>query len=118
MLCALGIFALGVGYFLLVTCTPFAIPCPFHRLTGLWCPGCGITRFCVHLVQLDFAGAWAAHPAMFFLGPPLLVCLGVHVVSYIKAGVMAGGKALTRFELVLACAFLLFGIARNIPGLL
>lgn len=118
MLCALGLFALGVGYFLLVHFTPFSVPCMFHEITGLLCPGCGITRFCVCLVLGDFAGAWAAHPALFFLGPPLLFCLLLHAICYVKTGVMASSKALTRFEFLLACAFLLFGIWRNIPSLL
>lgn len=36
--------------------------CPFRRLTGGWCPGCGLTRGVVHLVRGDWDTAWAYHP--------------------------------------------------------
>lgn len=32
-------------------------PCPFHALTGWWCPGCGMTRATHHLLHGDLIGA-------------------------------------------------------------
>jgi hypothetical protein len=39
--------------------------CPMMHLTGLPCPGCGVTRSMIHCTHGDFAGAMAYHP----LGP-------------------------------------------------
>ena len=53
--------------FLLVICTSylllgvffgFYIPCPFRLLTGLKCPGCGLSHAAVCLARLDFEGAF------------------------------------------------------------
>jgi Protein of unknown function (DUF2752) len=37
---------------------PF-LRCPLHEMTGLWCPGCGLTRGAARLVTGDIAGAMA-----------------------------------------------------------
>lgn len=39
--------------------------CPFNALTGLPCPGCGMTRAFLALGRLDFAGAYASNPLSF-----------------------------------------------------
>lgn len=36
--------------------------CVFHRVTGLDCPGCGMTRAFVRLMQGDWQGALAFNP--------------------------------------------------------
>lgn len=33
------------------------LPCPFRSLTGLWCPGCGMTRATHHLLRGDVTQA-------------------------------------------------------------
>lgn len=33
----------------------FPVPCLFHKLTGLRCPGCGNTRAVLSLLQLNFS---------------------------------------------------------------
>ncbi|WP_340537717.1 DUF2752 domain-containing protein [Nocardioides sp. GXZ039] len=38
------------------------ILCPFRRLTGLPCPGCGLTRSWVYLAHGRWEDAFAAHP--------------------------------------------------------
>ena len=43
------------------------IPCLFHSLTELVCPGCGMTRACVALVHGKFGTAWYYHPFSFFV---------------------------------------------------
>lgn len=46
-----------------------AVPifCPFEALTGVPCPGCGMTRAILSLVAGDIGGAAAYNPFCFFL---------------------------------------------------
>ena len=43
------------------------IPCIFHSLTDLVCPGCGMTRACIALVHGQFGVAWSYHPFSFLI---------------------------------------------------
>lgn len=55
--------------------------CPFRLMTGLPCPGCGLTRSWVYLVHGQWHDAFAANP----FGPILLLlCIG-----YVAAVVVA-----------------------------
>ena len=58
------------------------IPCIFHSVTDVPCPGCGMTRACIALTHAHFAEAWRYHPFSF-----LIVCLAVGIAffpSYLK----------------------------------
>ncbi len=60
---AIGALILALGAIL-----PIARPLPFdlclwHRITGLPCLGCGMTRSICHLMHGDWAGSLAMHPA-------------------------------------------------------
>lgn len=50
--------------------------CPFRLLTGLPCPGCGLTRSWVHALHGDIGASLAAHP----FGLPLLILVLVLAV--------------------------------------
>ena len=41
------------------------LPCPILWITGVSCPGCGITRACLFLVQLNIGAAVYYNPAVF-----------------------------------------------------
>lgn len=47
--------------------------CPFRRLTGFLCPGCGMTRACVALVHGRVFESFCAHA----FGPGLMLGLGI-----------------------------------------
>lgn len=68
LLCAVGLYVLGM-YLL-------HIPCPIKLLTGVSCPGCGMTRAYASLLRLDFSAAFAYHP-LWPLIPILLVLLPI-----------------------------------------
>lgn len=73
LLLAAGLsLALVSGYLLLCT-MGFSLPCPVYALTGLYCPGCGVTRMLLALLRLDFAAAGAAAGGS---GPPLFALRG------------------------------------------
>ncbi len=38
--------------------------CLFHRLTGIACPGCGLTRAAAALAKGQFAESWRWHPLL------------------------------------------------------
>jgi hypothetical protein len=50
-------------------------PCPIHALTGIDCPGCGMTRGTMSLLSGDVAGAVGHNALMFLLGLPMLALL-------------------------------------------
>ena len=41
--------------------------CPFKALTGIPCPGCGMTRAILSITKGDFHGAFSYNPFSFFL---------------------------------------------------
>lgn len=42
--------------------------CPVRYFFGVSCPGCGMTRAWLHLLRLDFSGAFHCHP-LFWTAP-------------------------------------------------
>ncbi len=48
--------------------------CVIHSLTGLPCPGCGLTRALLAALRGDLATAWRLHP-LFWLAPLILLAV-------------------------------------------
>lgn len=49
------------------------LDCPIRSLTGIPCPGCGMSRAWLAALRLDFAEAFSLHP-MFWCVPVVLLC--------------------------------------------
>ncbi|WP_343485805.1 DUF2752 domain-containing protein [Allomuricauda sp. d1] len=45
----------------------YMMPCVNKQLTGFDCPGCGIQRSIVHLINGEFIAAFKIFPAIYFL---------------------------------------------------
>lgn len=107
---------LGGIYFLYIELGGVGIPCPFRLLTGLKCPGCGVTTMLVDLMKLDVLGAYEANPILFLLLAPSLLLV---VLLEWKGRKSKAVRVLCTGLLSLAVAILIaWGIVRNIPGLL
>ena len=52
-----------------------SIPCPFHFITGLYCPGCGITRMIKSILKLDFYQAFRYNQLLFILLPFFIIII-------------------------------------------
>ena len=90
----------------------FLTGCPLHRLTGLPCPGCGMSRALIRLAQFDLAGAWYYHPLVFFL--PLPILWMVHRKAWKLPG---GRRSVIAVAAVLAVALLaVYAIRAFTPG--
>lgn len=61
----------------------FFIPCPFHYITGFFCPGCGSQRAIHLLLHGDFFGAFRFNPLMVLTLPILIYGLGITVANWI-----------------------------------
>lgn len=72
---ALVLTLLGFVYLLLID-LGISIPCFFYKLTGFYCPGCGITRMFLSMLCLDFYQAFRFNPFLFILLPFFLI-LGI-----------------------------------------
>ncbi len=92
------------------------IPCVFHTVTGLSCPGCGNTRAAVALWQLDLAASFRYNPMflpeVFYLS---WVALSA-AAGYLKEGRFRYRPRFPVIDIVFLAVLLLWGILRNFPG--
>ncbi len=119
VLAAAGILAATTGAFVIGYFNPttagFFPVCPLHAVTGLNCPGCGLTRGFHALFHGDVLGALhfnALLPVYLFVGIYFLVSLSLIVVK-------GRGLSFNIFKPHLLWGFLIvliiFGIMRNLP---
>jgi hypothetical protein len=91
-------------------------PCAFHQLTGLWCPGCGLTRGTYQLLHGHVGAALSYN----VFTPVALAVIVVVWVGWLR--VSWGGGALQmpprlgRLLAVIAPVLVIvYGVLRNIP---
>ena len=112
------ILGIGPAYAVFAGLTGLSIPCPFHALTGLLCPGCGVTRMCLALLTLDLSAAWAANPVLLLLLPVLAALLIRQAMRYVKTGRSTLSRRESALVWGMAAVLLLWGIARNLAPLI
>ena len=105
---------LGVLYLLVVNALGYGIPCVFHLVTGLFCPGCGVTRMLVAMIHLDFKEAFWSNQALFVLQPVIYYFVLKQIYFSITQGKASYSK-LERFFIYFSIVLLLlYAIYRNI----
>ena len=88
------------------------LPCPFHALTGLWCPGCGMTRALHQLLRGDVAGALSAN---LFLPVVLVVGIWTWLAWWTPRVPPIGRVVPSRVWGALVAAAFVFAVLRNLP---
>ena len=99
-------------YAVLIIRFDIGIPCVFYEITGLYCPGCGITRLCLSLFEGDIYQAFRYNPII-FIDLPILFILFVLNIFFKKNKNI---KKITDVIIIfLATITIIFGVIRNIP---
>ncbi len=91
--------------------------CPFHRLTGWYCPGCGGQRALHELLHGHFAAALRLNPFAVLVFLPLAgyVC-AAYALRVLGATRLPELPTRGWLVAVLLAAMVLFGVVRNVWG--
>ncbi len=114
LLVLLGVLFAGFGYYFFVTVTGFKMLCGFNELTGLLCPGCGLTRMCISIIELDFYSAFGYNKLIFVTLPVLALIFFNFEYNYIKTGEAKLNKPVQWIGYLELALLLVFGVVRNI----
>lgn len=110
------VLAIGLAYFIFVKITHLGIPCVFNLITGLHCPGCGISRMFLSLASLDFKTAFSYNAFVTVCGPIAAIFVLRHYIIYILKGNQKSDKLETVLLVIALGLAIAFGILRNIPA--
>lgn len=93
------------------------IPCVFHTLTGLQCPGCGVTRMASAILKGDFHTAYQSNAAVFLLLPVFFFLAVYTFLRWLRTGSWALPRWADVLIVVCAVILLLFAVFRNLSAL-
>lgn len=82
------------------------LPCIFNKITGWYCPGCGMTRAVHSILRLNFYQAVRFNALIFIIPLPLIL---YYFMQY--KGKYSMGKVLLVFMIIVVLAY---GIMRNL----
>jgi hypothetical protein len=107
------IIALGLVYLFVFRTIGVGIPCVFRVVTGLKCPGCGMTHAMAALASGDVNGAAENNILSVTVVPMLLIYGFYKAVRYIKTGEEEFGIGEIIFLLLCMIACVFYFIYRN-----
>ena len=110
---AIVILAIGILYALFVKLTGVSIPCIFHKVTGLHCPGCGISRMFLALLELNIVKAARYNLFVLCMLPFFLAVSLYKAALYVRSGNSETGKAEKAFYIVALILCAVFFVLRN-----
>ena len=91
--------------------------CPFHRLTGWYCPGCGGQRALHELLRGHVLAALRFNPLAVLVFLPLAAyAYTAYALRVLKITRLPNATLRDRHVVILLVAMILFGIIRNIWG--
>lgn len=109
-------FIIGFAYYIWVVFTGIYIPCVFNLITGLKCPGCGISHMLVSLSRFDISDAFFCNPLLFIAIPVLTAIYIVKKIYYIRNGTkMVDCKVIRYLEYFFLGLTICFWVIRNLP---
>lgn len=108
------VLAIGFTYFIIHELTGFALFCPFYRIFGLYCPGCGISRMFFHLSRFEFYEAFSSNCVVFCLLPIALFEAIFRAYRYIRYGSGKFNKAEEIGLWVVIAILIIFAVVRNL----
>lgn len=114
---AIVLIAAGLLYATVICLTGYAVPCLFREVTGLLCPGCGITHMCLALMRLDFAEAWRANRFLFVLSPAIVGLILYNAICWIRTGSNCSQKGFSLIGKAFVVSLVIWGIVRNMLGI-
>lgn len=88
------------------------INCPIKEITGLYCPGCGITRMLQAILQLNFYQAFRYNPLL-FISLPFFIFFTVEGIITKKDPLY--NKIPNKILITIIIIFIIYGILRNLP---
>lgn len=117
---ALGALMVTLGAYLLYQQGPSGVPwlpkCTFHQLTGLNCPGCGMTRAAYSTLHGRIGEAFRLNPLGMILLPMACLGIGIEIIGWVR------GKALpyrlrvgAKGAWIIVWMVVIFWISRNLP---
>ena len=104
-----GLLCAGLFYGFVLIPLGLRIPCLFYRVTGLRCPGCGVTDLCLALLHGHFVPSY--NWGLVLVSPALVWLL----IRLWKNG--ACGKEEKTVSAALLAFLLIWGVVRNLWGL-
>ena len=93
----------------------FFLACPFRKITGFTCPGCGSTRALHRLIHGDVIAAFQFNPLFVLALPLLLYVLVRYTDTAIRGKALNPKKLNAKYIWVLFVVILSFWIFRNTP---
>jgi hypothetical protein len=90
-------------------------PCLLHKLTGLYCPGCGSMRGLHQLLHGHILAAIKFNPLMILLLPFIVYALVSHRLNATRVWAPPEIFARPVFVWLLVAVIIAFGVLRNVP---
>lgn len=109
---AIFFLLLLIIYLLLGNYFHLYIDCPIKKITGLYCPGCGITRMLLSILKLDFYQAFRYNSLLFITLPVFLFFIGEAILTKKEP---LYNKVPDKIWIVVIVLFIGYGVLRNIP---